>query len=197
MTFDYPTIPGYSMDLFLLSLLNNHIDDLINCYSRLYAVRVDLFYLKESGRYNNCSLRLMEYELRILMASMMEYPAIVGYFCVLEWTEDHGLHAHVVVWLNGHTSRKPYVYAKKASELWEDITQGEGFLYRCEYKGNYLADIRTPVEYNIPTSIINIRYILSYLAKEAQKEKVYWYLCNEVPLPHPAGRPRQPVATSI
>lgn len=196
MTFDYPTIPGYSMDLFLLSLINNHIDDLINCYSRLYAVRVDLFYLKESSRYNNSSPRLMEYELRILMASMMEYPAIVGYFCVLEWTEDHGLHAHVVIWLNGHTSRKPYVYAKKASEHWKYITQGEGLLYRCEYKGNYSADIRIPIEHNDPVGISNIRYILSYLAKEAQKEKVYWYLCNEVPLPHPAGRPRQYVATS-
>ena len=61
-------------------------------------------------------------------------------------------------------------------------------------KENYSADIRIPVEYNVPASIINIRYILSYLAKEAQKEKVYWYFCNEIPLPHPAGRPRQPVA---
>ena len=190
MTINPPVIPHYTMDWYLLSSINYHIDTLINRYSRLYAARIDLSYRKGSYRYQSSSPRSMDYELRLLMAAMMEVPAVVGYFCVMEWTEDHGFHAHVVLWLDGHVTQKPFPYAEKAGALWQDITQGDGFLYRCEKKASYQADINIPVRYNDPTSIFNIRYILSYLAKEEQKDGVLWHIYNEVPPRPSAGRPR-------
>lgn len=184
---------GYSMNWFLHALINNQIDAMVQRYARLYALRVDFFYKKGSDRFKNSSPRSMEYELRLLMTEMMAYPAIVGYFWVVEWTPDHGFHAHAVIWLNGHKTQRTYPFAEKAGSFWQELTKQEGFHYRCEYHENYSANINMPINYNDPASIANIRYILSYLAKEEQKEGLCCYASSEVPLPSGAGRPRSPV----
>lgn len=192
MTMNPQTIPRYTMDWYLHSLVNYHIDMLVNRYSRLYVSRIDLYYRKGSYRYQNSSPQSIGAEVRLLMAAVMELPAVVGYFCVMEWTVEHGFHVHAVLWLDGHLTQKPYASTEKANTLWLGITQGQGVLYRCEKKESYLADIRTPVSYNDTASINNIRYILSYLAKTEQKERVSWHLCNEVAARPSVGRPRQP-----
>ncbi|EIV6183741.1 hypothetical protein ACM26E_24355 [Kluyvera cryocrescens] len=196
MTINPPVIHRYTMDWYLLSHINHHIDLLVNRYSCLYALRFDLNYRRDSYRYKNSTPRTLEYEIRVLMAELEKHPAIVGYYCVMEWTEDHGFHVHAVIWLDGHITQKPFFYAEEASAVWRDITQGEGHLHRCEKKDSYMADISIPVKYNDAKSINNIRYILSYLAKENQKEGLGWHYCNEVPERPSVGRPRQS-ATSL
>lgn len=191
-----PSIPRYTMDWYLLSHINHHIDMMVNRYSCLCALRVDLCYCRDSYRYMNSTPRTLEYEVRELMAEMEKLPAVVGYFCVMEWTQDHGFHVHAVLWLDGHITQKPFVWAEKANAAWAWITQGEGHLYRCERKESYVADIGIPVRYNDAASIANIRYILSYLAKAEQKEGLCWHYCNEVPARPSVGRPRQPAFTS-
>lgn len=194
MTITPPVIPYYTIDWYLLSSVNYHIDTLINRYSCLYAMRIDLFYRKGSCRYQSSTPCSMDCEVRVLMAELDKLSAVVGYYCVMEWTADHGLHVHAVLWLDGHMTQKPYVYADKASAAWQKITQGEGHLHRCEKKESYRADISIPVRYNDPTSIYNIRYILSYLAKEEQKEGIFWHYCNEVPARSSVGRPRRSIS---
>lgn len=195
MTINPPVIPRYTMDWYLLSHINHHIDMMINRYSCLCALRFDLCYRRESYRYKNSTPRSLEYEVRVLMAEMEKLSAVVGYFCVMEWTEDHSFHVHAVLWLDGHITQKPFFYAEKASAVWRDITQGEGYLYRCEEKDCYVADISIPVKYNDAKSIKNIRYILSYLAKVEQKEGLCWHYCSEVPERPSVGRPRRPAAS--
>ncbi|HDR2712686.1 inovirus-type Gp2 protein [Enterobacter asburiae] len=190
-----PIIPRYTMDWYLLSNINHHIDMMIKRYSCLYALRIDLFYRKDTYRYISSNIQSMEGEIRSLMAEMNKSPAVVGYFCVMEWTADHGFHIHAVLWLDGHITQKPFVWAEKANAAWAWITQGEGHLYRCEKKEAYAADVSIPVRYNDAASIANIRYILSYLAKENQKEGLCWHYCNEVPERPSAGRPRRPAAS--
>jgi len=196
MMFIPPSTPRYTMDWYLESHISHHTDMMINRYSYLYALRIDLFYRKDTCRYQNNNSRSVEYEVRVLMAEMDQYPAVVGYFCVMEWTEDHGFHVHAVLWLDGHITQKPFVWAEKANAAWAWITQGEGHLYRCEKKEAYAADVSIPVRYNDAASIANIRYILSYLAKAEQKEGLCWHYCNEVPARPSAGRPRQSVFIS-
>ncbi|EPQ7466261.1 MULTISPECIES: hypothetical protein [Enterobacteriaceae] len=196
MTINPPVIPRYTMDWYLLSNINYHIDMMVNRYSCLYSLRFDLCYRRDSYRYMNSTPRTLECEVRVLMAEMEKLPAVVGYFCVMEWTQDHGFHVHAVLWLDGHITQKPFVWAEKASAIWQKITQGEGHLYRCERKESYVADISIPVRYNDAASIGNIRYILSYLAKAEQKEGLCWHYCNEVPARPSAGRPRQTAFTS-
>lgn len=195
MTINPPVIPRYTMDWYLLSHINQHIDMLVNRYSCLRALRFDLNYRRDTYRYKNSTSRTLEHEVRVLMAEMRKFPAVVGYFCVMERTEDHGFHVHAVIWLDNHITQKPFFYVEKASALWRDITQDEGYLYRCEKKDSYVADISIPVKYNDAKSIDNIRYILSYLAKENQKEGLCWHYCNEVPERPSAGRPRRPAAS--
>lgn len=195
MTINPSVIPRYTMDWYLLSHVNHHIDMMVNRYSCLCALRFDLNYRRGSYRYKNSTSSSLEYEVRVLMAELENLPAVVGYFCVMEWTEDHGFHVHAVIWLDGHITQKPFTYAEKARAAWLDITQGEGYLYRCEEKDCYVANISIPVRYNDAASIANIRYILSYLAKVEQKEGLGWHYCNEVPERPSAGRPRRPAAS--
>lgn len=50
----------------------------------------------------------MESDVRHLMDEMMSMPVVVGYFWVIEWTEDHLFHAHVAFWLDGNKTQKPF-----------------------------------------------------------------------------------------
>lgn len=166
---------------------------MINRYACLRALRIDLFYKLNSFRFRHSDHRQLEHEVRILMQEMMKQKGIVGYFWVIEWTTDHGWHAHVAFWLDDHITQTTWPAAEKASVIWKSITEQEGGFYRCEYKENYQANINIPVCYNDPSSIENIHQVLGYLAKEEQKDGFYLYGCSDVP-PRPAsGRPRKPV----
>ncbi|WP_431615911.1 rolling circle replication-associated protein [Citrobacter amalonaticus] len=182
---------SYTSGWLLTSLLRNHINEMINRYSCLRALRIDLFYKRNSFRLRHSDHRQLEHEVRFLMQEMMKQKGVVGYFWVIEWTTDHGWHAHVAFWLDRHITQTTWPTAKKASDIWKSITEQEGGFYRCEYKENYQANINIPVCYNDPYSIENIHRVLSYLAKEEQKDGFYLYGCNDVP-PRPAsGRPRK------
>jgi hypothetical protein len=129
------------------------------------------------------------------MNKMMQKSAIVGYFWVIEWTADHGFHAHAAYWLDGHQTQRSYPFAQQAGELWKELTQQEGYFNICQFKEPYKADINIPVRYNEPASILNIRRVLSYLTKEEQKEGLCSYGCNEVPQRPSSGRPRKAMDT--
>lgn len=96
---------------------------------------------------------------------MMSLRAVVRYFWVIEWTEDHRYHAHAAFWLDGNRTQITYPWAAKAGELWSNITDREGWHHRCEYKEHYRANINIPVRYNDPESIANIRQVLAYMTK--------------------------------
>ncbi|EOW3494552.1 hypothetical protein ACOVWF_005367, partial [Escherichia coli] len=51
----YPFNPRYTMNWFLLSLLNDHLNQLLNRYSRIQALRLDLFYQKGTERFKRHS----------------------------------------------------------------------------------------------------------------------------------------------
>ncbi len=192
-----PSNPSWSLDWFLNVRLNSHIDELVNRYSRLLALRVDLFYQKNTARCEQQDHRQLESEVRLLMVEMMRLPAVVGYFWVIEWTTDHGYHAHGVFWLDGHATQRPFPYAEKAREYWKAITQQEGVFYRCEFKEGYKADITIPVCYDDPNSILNIRHVLSYLAKIEQKAGLCAFSCNDVPERPATGRPRKRIGDPV
>ncbi|WP_346807528.1 inovirus Gp2 family protein [Enterobacter chuandaensis] len=184
---------NFNEDWFLASVLNAHIDEMINRYSCLLAFRMDFFYKKNTVRYSQLNHQMLEYDLRDLMDKMTREKGIVGYFWVIEWTERHGYHAHVVFWLDRQKTQHPYPFALTANTLWEEITHRDGGSHRCEYRPQYSGNINIPVRYNDPESINNIRHVLSYLAKEEQKEGLCAYGCNDVPPRSVSGRPRKPV----
>lgn len=181
---------NFTPNLFLTAILKNHINEMINRYSCLRALRIDLFYKRNSLRFQRSDHRQLEHEVRFLMQEMMKQKGVVGYFWVIERTANHGWHAHAAFWLDDHITQTTWPTAKQASAIWNMITEQEGGFHRCDYKENYQANINIPVCYNDPSSIENIHQVLGYLAKEEQKDGFYIYGCSEVP-PRPAsGRPR-------
>ncbi|MCU1788764.1 inovirus Gp2 family protein [Pectobacterium polaris] len=190
MDFPYPYNCNYTMNWFLLSLLNDHLNQLLVRYSRLQPIRIDLFYRKSSWRYLHHGMKQTEWEVRQLAEMMMRQGILVGYFWVLESTPLHGCHAHIVMYLNRHNNQATYPVAEQAGALWQDITESQGYHNRCDHKASYEADITQPVNYDDSFAINGLRYIISYLAKEEQKDWHYYYGSSEVPTPSGLGRPR-------
>ncbi|UAN51611.1 MULTISPECIES: inovirus-type Gp2 protein [unclassified Serratia (in: enterobacteria)] len=186
----------WTPDWFLSSVLDWHTGEMVNRYACLLAIRIDLFYRHHTTQYHQKDHCQLERDIRSLMDKMMNLQAVVGYFWVIEWTEDHHYHGHVVFWLDGNRTQTPYPWAEKAGELWHVITDGDGWHHRCEFKEHYRANINIPVHYNDPDSITNIRLILEYLTKTQQKEGLLLHGCNEVPERPLTGRPRLPPALS-
>jgi len=154
---------------------------MINRYACLRAIRIDLFYKNGTPGFAQPDHRQLERDIHVLMKNMMSLQAVVGYFWVIEWAEDHRYHAHVAFWLDGNRTQIIYPWAEKAGELWSKITNREGWHHRCEYKEHYRANINIPVRYNDPESIANIRQALAYMTKIQQKERLLLHGCNEVP----------------
>jgi hypothetical protein len=177
-------------DWFLKSVLDSHINAMVNRYSCLRVIRLDLFYRNNTVKYRHPDHRQLEPDVRQLMDMMMSMSAVVGYFWVIEWTEDHLFHAHVAFWLDGNKTQKPFFWMEKAGACWREITEHDGCYYRCEHKPNYESDINIPVHYSDPGSITNMRQVLEYMTKIEQKNDLLLYGCNEVPDRPLTGRPR-------
>ncbi|WP_438426732.1 hypothetical protein, partial [Escherichia coli] len=136
--------------------------------------------------------RWLELQLRMLLEQVEQFENIVGFFWVIEWTADHGFHAHAVFWIDRQRVKKIYPFAERITECWRSITHNSGSAHRCTYQPHYTYNINIPVRHNDPESIDNIRGALHYLAKEEQKDGLCAYGCNEVPERPAAGRPRKP-----
>jgi len=190
MNDNYPYIAKYKMDWFLHSLINSHLNNVIERYSKVIGIRLDFSYNQNSDRYNkdyNC----LQQDLRMLFERVEKETGIAGFFWVIEYGEDSRSHSHSVVYLDGQKIRKAFPIAERIGVLWKEITQGEGKYHRCEYKENYKADINKVINHSDTDYIHGLRYIISYLAKQEQKNGMHIYACNEVPLPSGLGRPRK------
>lgn len=141
----YPFNPRYTMNWFLLSLINDHLNQLLNRYSRIQALRLDLFYQKGTERYKHYSWNDTEREVRVLVERTLQHTNLAGHFWVLENSVDHGCHAHIVFYLDRHLNQATYPIAERVGTIWREITQREGYYNRCEYKPSYEVSIDKPV----------------------------------------------------
>lgn len=190
MHFPYPCNTRYDINWFLYSLINSHLNDMLNRYSRVLGVRIDLFYIKSSSRFRKSTYSIIESDIKKLMSRIEFGTSAIGYFWVIERTPDHGLHAHVIFYLDGHHTQKSFPLVQRISEYWREITDTEGYYNWSNYKKNYQANINRKINHSDSNSINELRYIISYLAKEEQKNGIYIWGSNEVPPPSGLGRPR-------
>lgn len=189
MNNEYPYIAKYKMDWFLHSLINSHLNDVIDRYSKVIGIRLDFSYNQNSDRYHK-DHHCLQQDLRALFKRVEQEAGIAGFFWVIEYGEDSKFHSHTVVYLDGQKIRKTFPIAERIGALWKEVTQGEGKYYRCEYKESYKADINKVINHRDTDYIHGLRYIISYLAKQEQKHNTQIYGSNEVPPPSGLGRPR-------
>lgn len=186
---NYPYIAKYKMDWFLHSLINNHLNNVIERYSKVIGIRLDFSYNQNSESYNK-EYNHLQQDLRKLFKRVEQESGVVGFFWVIEHGEDSKFHSHTVVYLDGQKIRKTFPIAERIGALWKEITHGEGKYHRCEYKKIYKADISKVINHRDTDYIHVLRYIISYLAKQEQKYNTQIYGSNEVPPPSGLGRPR-------
>ncbi|NGE81886.1 inovirus Gp2 family protein, partial [Escherichia coli] len=70
--------------------------------------------------------RWLELQLRMMLEQVEQFENIVGFFWVIEWTADHGFHAHAVFWIDRQRVKKIYPFAERITECWRSITHNSG-----------------------------------------------------------------------
>jgi len=113
--------------------LMTYIDQLIQHYSKLLFVRVDLAYLKE--KHANIDIRLFRDDVRKLIGYIQDgdkcFSDLEGYAWALEQGEEKGYHCHLLLIYNGAVRKQDYYYANEVIERWKQITQQDGYGFNC------------------------------------------------------------------
>lgn len=112
---------SYTPNWFFTALLDNHINQMMARYSCLRALRMDFFYRKDTPDFLQPDHRWLELQLRMLLEQVEQFENIVGFFWVIEWTADHGFHAHAVLWIDRQRVKKIYPFAERITECWRSI----------------------------------------------------------------------------
>lgn len=121
----------------------NYINGLFDCYSKLVVLRMDLSYRKEIVESKTFEDLRNDIDKMRNNARHNEklFKGLEGYIFKIEYGLDKRIHAHVLLFFNGHI-RKPSSDVYHASQIkayWENvITQGDGFVWNCnDHKEQY------------------------------------------------------------
>ena len=122
---------------------SRYIEDLFDRYRRVLVIRLDLGY-KEHLTDNHCSYEDfradMDYFIKLIPSNPV-FKELIGYIWKLEYGNDKGYHAHLLLCYDGAKRKSDYYIAKQIGELWQQqITLGRGVYFNCntkEQKANY------------------------------------------------------------
>jgi len=118
-----------------------YIDGLSKDYSKLNIVRVDLAYKKPHS--DSMTLDEANADLNRMFNNMRSKPSIfqdkIGYVCKREYTEDKGVHFHMLFIYDGQKVQKGSYKAQQIGAYWEQVTKEKGSFHNChrnEYTRN-------------------------------------------------------------
>ncbi|WP_074410683.1 hypothetical protein, partial [Escherichia coli] len=80
--------------------------------------------------------------------------------------------------------------SRGGSDIWRRITEGEGYFHLCRAKDKYPVRIDHVIHYSDKSAVDDLRYALSYLAKQDQKEHGIILARSRLPEKSNRGRPR-------
>ncbi|GAA5107516.1 inovirus-type Gp2 protein [Orbus sasakiae] len=186
---------NYQIAPYLMGVLKNHLNQLSNKYSKLLPIRLDFSYRSHSPRWHQRNNDYSTCDICKLMEYLISNGTIVGYAWVVEYTQQHGIHFHTVLYLNAQLQRSYYPIYQKAEEYWDFITLNQGNVHDCNRnKANYTVKGLKPLDYHNDKQRSNFNYAISYLAKQEQKE-IFGDMrgvlgVSYVPEPSGRGRPR-------
>jgi len=110
-----------------------YIDALSGMHSKLNIIRVDLGYKKPHSE--DISLAEANRDINHMMRNRRSKPGIfkhqVGYMIKREYTEDKGVHAHVIFAFDGQKIKKDAHKADQICEYWKEITDEKGSGHNC------------------------------------------------------------------
>nr|WP_302824654.1 inovirus-type Gp2 protein [Hafnia alvei] len=182
---------NHASDNSLQNVLFNHQHQLFECYSKLLMLRVDFAYRKDSESFKHADVNQLVADITWLTEQGAYISGLVGYAWVMEYGEDHRYHIHAAFYINGQRHRKVWGFWEAIRELWEDITDREGYAHRCEPKGHYRVRGERVVSFSDNRGRQGMTYILSYLGKQSQRTERRIYRVSTVPAPSVSGRRRK------
>ena len=122
--------------------LDIYMRKMLNHYSRLLIIRVDLGYLKDTIHlvsiedFHQHSKKLREF----IGKKESCFEGLQGNVIALEQGHDRGYHCHLLLMYDGSKYVKDWYFAETVGEKWRSITGGLGSYFNChnsKYKQKY------------------------------------------------------------
>lgn len=188
----YRTNSNYTINDELFTNLTEHMERLRERYSDVIPLRMDFAYKTTSRRYADRYRDHWDMDMYRLAERVLRMGTVIGYAWVMEFTYQHGLHFHAIFYLDGQRKRNCYRSARVIAEQWRSITDGEGIFENCQKKVYHQVNGARCLHYSDRKGYRDLAFILSYMAKQEQKEAFdlpVSYL-SDVPIRSRRGRPR-------
>lgn len=122
--------------------LDTYMRQMLNHYSRLLIIRVDLGYLKDT--IHLVSIEDFHQHLKKLRDFIGKkescFEGLHGNVIALEQGHDRGYHCHLLLMYDGSKHESDWYFAEIVGEKWQSITGGLGSHYNChksKYKQKY------------------------------------------------------------
>jgi len=188
----YPTNSNYTIDEDLFSTLTEHMERMRDRYSDIIPLRMDFAYKKSSILFNERCYDHWDIDMYRLAERAMRTDEVIGYAWVMEYTPTHGLHFHAIFYLDGQCKRNSYCSARSIAEEWRDITQNMGTFRNCQKETYHKVSGVRNLHHLDDKGYRDLAFILSYMAKEEQKDILDTKVCytSDVPTRSRSGRPR-------
>jgi hypothetical protein len=113
--------------------LVERMEQVIERYSRILVVRVDLAYpLKHQDQ---VGIQEFNEDMQVLRTRLRDkdkiFSGLIEYAWALEQGKDKGYHCHLLLVYKGHEHQKAYGIAKRIGDIWGNITRGKGCYFNC------------------------------------------------------------------
>lgn len=118
--------------------LKDYVNKLLNHYSRLLFVRVDLSILQahqENWDIEDFSMALAILRNRIANQDVC-FADLQGYAWALEQGQTKGYHCHLLLIYDGNQHQQDSALAMMVGQCWQEITMDQGTYYNCNLKEN-------------------------------------------------------------
>ena len=160
--------------------LELYFNNLINHYSRLLFIRIDLKYAKETS--HHVSIEGFSYHMNKLRELISNKKTCFEHLQGNAWAieqggEEGGLHCHLLLMYDGSERQNDWYIAKEVGEKWKNITGGLGEYYNYhdkEHKQKYQQYGKLGIgmiHRDNPQEVENARRSALYLTKPSKDEQ--------------------------
>lgn len=122
--------------------LEKYLKSLYEHYARLYIVRVDLGYLKES---NSIGIKQFNQDFTKLRNRIANkdgcFKLVQGYAWTIEQAKDHGYHVHLLLIYNASKVSNGSYYAIEVGKMWEQIARYYGCYFNLNSR-KYINELK-------------------------------------------------------
>jgi len=157
-----------------LESTKEYTDALQDKYSKLCAVRVDLGYIEPYNK--SIMLDDANDDFNHMLSNRRSKPSIfkdqVGYMCLKEYTQDKGVHLHLVLLYDGNKVHKDAHMGDKIGEYWKKLTNDRGSYHNCN-RNKYKYEGIGMINHNDVEKRENFdKYVTSYLCKDDEEQDI-------------------------